>query len=93
MNHEQPADLVVSEPSSGDLVLVEKVNESLDAIKKAYESRITALTEIPPNLQEYPNPREEKVRLAVHQQLIRDTQNLLEGPPPAYQRTWKRYRK
>ena len=66
MNHELPADLVVLEPSSGGSVLVEKVNESLDAIKKAYESRITALTEIPPKLQEYPNPREEKFRLTVH---------------------------
>ena len=54
---------------------MEKVNESLDAIKKAYESRITALTEIPAKLQEYPNPREEKFRLAVHQQMIRDTQS------------------
>ena len=66
MNHELPIDLVVSEPSSRGSVLVDKVNESLDSIRKAYESRITALTKIPPKLQEYPNPREEKFRLVVH---------------------------
>ena len=65
---EPPDNLVVSEASSSGSVLVEKVNESLEAIKKAYESRITALTEIPPKLQEYPNPREEKINLAIHQQ-------------------------
>ena len=32
-------------------------------------------------LQEYPNPREEKVNLAAHQQIIRDTQAILEGRP------------
>ena len=86
MNHEPPDNLVVSESSSGGSVLVEKVNESLEAIKRAYESRITALTEIPPKLKEYPNPREEKVNLAVHQQKIRETQALLEGPPKPIER-------
>ena len=78
--------LVVSETSSGGSVLVEKANESLEAIKRAYESRITALTEIPPKLKEYPNPREEKVNLAIHQQKIRETQALLEGPPKTIER-------
>ena len=86
MNHELPADLVISETSSGGSVLVEKVNESLEAIKRAYESRITALNEISPKLKEYPNPREEKVNLAVHQQKIRETQALLEGPPKPIER-------
>ena len=75
-----------SEKDSGGSVLVEKLNEPLDAALQAYESRITALTELPKKLQEYPNPREEKINLSVHQQLIRDTQTLLEGPPPTYKR-------
>ena len=84
---ELPDNLVVSEASSGGSILVEKVNESLEAIKKAYESRITALmTEIPLKLQEYPNLREEKVNLVVHQQKIRETQALLEGPPKPIER-------
>ena len=37
--------------------------------------------EIPKKLQEYPNPHEEKVNLAVHQQIIQDTQAILEGRP------------
>lgn len=83
---ESPDNLVISETSSGGLVLVEKVNESLEAIKRDYESRVTALTEIPPKLREYPNPREEKVNLAVHQQRIRETQALLECPPKPIER-------
>ena len=83
---EPPENLVVSETSSGGSVLVEKVNESLEAIKRAYESHITVLTEIPPKLQEYPNPREEKVNLVVHQQKIRETQALLKGPPKPIER-------
>ena len=39
--------ITVSEVSLGGLVLVEKVNEPFDAIRKAYESRITTMTEIP----------------------------------------------
>ena len=75
-----------SETDSGGSVLVEKVNEPLEAALKAAGSRITPFTELPKKLQEYPNPRAEKVDLAVHQQLIRDTQTMLEGPPPAYKR-------
>ena len=69
------------EVSEGGSVLVDKVNEPFDAIRKAYESRITAMTEIPKKLQEYPNPREEKIHLVVHQQKIRETQAMLEGMP------------
>ena len=71
---------------SGGSVLVEKVNEPLEAAPKAYNNRITAFTELPKKLQEYPNPRAEKIGLAAHQQLIRETQNMLEGPPPVYTR-------
>ena len=74
-----------TEPSEGGSVVIDKVHviEHLQAALDAYNSRITSLTEIPKKLQQYPNPREEKVRLALHQQLIRDTQTMLEGPPPA----------
>ena len=75
-----------SSPSSGGSVIVDKVNETLQAALDAYNSRIPPLTEIPKKLQEYPNPREEKVRLAVHQNMIKDTQTMLEGPPPIIKR-------
>ena len=65
---------------------MDKIHEPLQAALDAYSSRITPLTEIPKKLQEYPNPREENVRLAEHQQLIRDTQTMFEGPPPALRR-------
>ncbi len=79
-------DKVSSKPSSGGSMIVDKVNEPLQAALDAHDSRITPLTVIPKKLQEYPNPREEKVRLAVHQQLIRDTQTMLEGLPQAIKR-------
>lgn len=73
--------------SEGGSVIVDKVHEHLQAALDAYNSRITPLTKIPKKLQEYPNLREEKVRLVVHQQLIhRDTQTMLEGPPLAIRR-------
>ena len=56
--------------SSGGSVIVDKVNEPLQATLDAYNSRVMPLTEIPRKLQEYPNPVEEKVRLTVYQQLI-----------------------
>lgn len=45
----------------------------------AHENCYTAQVEISKKLQEYPNPCEEKVNLAVHQQIIRGTQAILEG--------------
>ena len=72
--------------SSGELVIVDKVHEPLQEALDAYNSRVTPLTEIPRKLQEYPNPREEKVKLVVHQQLIGDTQTMLEGPTLAITR-------
>ena len=71
-----------TKPSSGGSIIVKKVNESLQVALDAYNNLITPLTEIPKKFQEYPNPVVEKVRLAVFQQLIRDTQSTLEGPPP-----------
>ena len=76
-----PDDRESSKPSSGGSVIVDRVNEPLKAALDAYNSRITPQTEIPKKLQEYPNPRDEKERLAAHQQLIQDTQAQIEGPP------------
>ena len=42
---------------------------------------------LPKKLQEYPNPREEKVSLAVHQQTIQGLlKRIMNGPPPAITR-------
>ena len=71
-----------SRTSFGGSVLVDKVNETLDSLLKAYEARIRADTVIPPKLKEYPDPIQEKVNLVKHQALIRDTQTTFEGPPP-----------
>lgn len=54
-----------TEPSEGGPVAIDKVHEHLQATLDTYNSWITPLTVIPKKLQEYPNPREEKVRLAV----------------------------
>ena len=42
--------------------------------------------ELPKKLQESPNPREEKINLVVHHQMIRETQRRFEEPPPAITR-------
>ena len=42
---EKHDDISLSEVSEGGLVLVDKVNEPFDAIRKAYESCITAMME------------------------------------------------
>ena len=85
-NHLLPRQTTSLSQSFGGLIIVNKIHEPLQAALDAYNDRITPLTEIPKKLQEYPNPREEKVRLAIHQELIRDTQTMLEGPPPAIKR-------
>ena len=64
-------------------MIVDKIYVPLQATIQAYNDRISELTEIPKKLQEYPNTRAEKVALATNSQLIRDTQTMLEGPPPA----------
>ena len=78
--------MLSSSESSGGSVIVDKVNETLRAALDAYGQRITPLTEIPKKLQEYPNPREEKIRLAIHQEMVRDAQTTFEGPPPVIKR-------
>ena len=49
------------ETDFGGLVLVDKINETLDSILKAYEKRLMADNAIPPKLKEYPSPIQEKV--------------------------------
>ena len=71
-----------SSKGSGGFVIVDKVNETLRAALDAYSQHITPLTKIPKKLQEYPNPRKERVRLAVHQEMVRDAQTMYGGPPP-----------
>ena len=63
-----------------------KVNETLRAALDAYGQCITPLTEIPKKLQEYPNPCEKKIQLAVHQEMVRDAQTTFEGPPSILKR-------
>ena len=60
-------EVVVSEVSSGGSVLVDKINETLDATIESHKGCIATLEDLPKKLQEYPNPREEKINLAVHQ--------------------------
>ncbi|MCO5584477.1 hypothetical protein L7F22_038405 [Adiantum nelumboides] len=47
----------------------------------ALNSRIATWDDLPQKLKEYPNPHEEKINLALHQQLIREAQSMLKGPP------------
>ena len=70
-----------SKTSSRSLVLLEKINENLESLLKAFEGRITNKTILPSNLQEYPNPIQEGHRLAKHMKLIKDTQTQWESPP------------
>ena len=60
---------------------MEKVNENLEALLKAFDARITSNTVLPPTLQEYPNPIQEKHRLAEHMKLIKEMQTKWEAPP------------
>ena len=63
------------------LMLVDKINETLESILKAYEKCLMVDTTIPPKLKECPSPIQEKVNLVKHHALIRDMQTMLEGPP------------
>ena len=61
-----PSDQESLKPCFSGSVIVDKVNEQLQATLDAYNSRVTPLIEIPQKIQEYPNPKEEKVRLAIN---------------------------
>ena len=71
----------ISKTSSGGSVLMEKVNENLEALLKAFDARITSNMILPPTLQEYPNPIQEKHRLVEHMKLIKEIQTKWEAPP------------
>ena len=70
----------------GGSSLLEKVNENLESLLKAFEGRISKETVLPNNLQNYPNPIKESHRLAKHLKLIRDTQTQWEALPIAINR-------
>ncbi|WP_208972676.1 hypothetical protein, partial [Escherichia coli] len=65
---------------------MEKVNENLEALLKAFQARIKPETEIPMSFQEYPNHMEEKERLNDHTRLIQDTQTMVERLPDRIER-------
>ena len=56
-------EIVVSKVSLGGFVLVYRINETLDATIEAHRIHIQVLEDLPKKLQEYPNPREEKINL------------------------------
>ena len=66
--------------NEGGLIIVDKVNETLEMLLKQWEARLKSDTPFPPKLQEYPDPLQEKIDLIRNQQLIRDTQTTFEGP-------------
>lgn len=61
---------------------MEKNYKPLQVSHKTFNCQTIGLIELHENLKEYPIPREDNVRLVVHQQPIRDVENMLEGPPP-----------
>ena len=71
----------ISKTSLGGSMLMEKVNENLEALLKAFDARIMSNTILPPKLQKYPNPIQEKHRLAEHMKLIKEMQTKWEAPP------------
>ena len=74
-NMDKDIPVSISDVSLGGLVLVEKVNELLNAMLQAWESKLKL-----DKLKEYSNSLAKKQNLNVNQHLIRDTQSTLEGP-------------
>ena len=60
---------------------MEKVNENLESLLKAFKGKITKETILLANLQDYLNPIQEGHRLAKLMRLIKDTQTQWEAPP------------
>lgn len=71
----------LSKTSSGGSILMEKVNENLEALLKDFEGHIKLDTSLPNNLQEYPNPIQEKECLDENLRLIQETQTAVKMPP------------
>lgn len=65
-------------------MMVDKVNKTLNALLKAFESCLKPDTPIPKKLQEYPNPLQEKLDLIKNQILTKDIQKKFEGPSPKF---------
>ena len=63
------------------MVIVDRVNKTLEILLKQWESRLKLDTPFPPKLLEYPDPLQEKIDLIKNQKLIRDTQTTFKGPP------------
>ena len=82
---EEARDQVSNSSSSshkGGSVLIDKVNEPIEAALRAYGDRLAAQEGLPEKLKQYPNPREEKVRMMAGRHLIAETQTIMEGPLP-----------
>ena len=60
---------------------MERVNEHLDAIRMADQNSYAAQVEIQKNCKSTPIPVRRRSIWLVHQQIIRDTQTILEGLP------------
>ena len=63
-----PAEKPASETkgNEGGYVIVDKVNETLEALLKSWESQLTSETPLPPKLLEYSDPLQEKIDLVKH---------------------------
>ena len=62
--------------------MIDKKYEPLEATMRAYESKIEAQLDLPENLKQYPNAREEKTQLEANCQQIWEPQTMIEGPMP-----------
>ncbi|MGJ2631344.1 hypothetical protein ACR8J5_22150, partial [Salmonella enterica subsp. enterica serovar Paratyphi A] len=71
-----------SSSDKGGSVTIDKVDDSLQAMKIAMDNRVALKNELPKALAEYPCAVEESAQLQFHQKLIEHNQTLLEGPPP-----------
>ena len=66
-----------SSPSLGGLGIVDKNYEPLDVARKVYNNKVTKVSkfvELLEKLKQCPNHGKKKVRQAIHQQLVHDTQ-------------------
>ena len=70
--HKKTAKARTSSSSSqeGVSILIDKKYKPLEAVVRAYESRIEAQLDLPKKLKQYPNAREEKAQLEANHQRI-----------------------
>ena len=62
--------------------MIDKKYKPLEAVVRAYESKIEAQLELLEKLKQYPNAREEKTQLKANHQQIWEAQTMMEGPMP-----------